>query len=92
MASPDTKRYAFDTASTYCIRVQGRLDERWSNRLGGMAIESEQDAGKESVTNLTGTIIDQPALAGVLDSLFNLGLTLVSVERLKATEVEGDGA
>jgi len=83
MSSPDTAQYAFDKAGTYRIRVQGWLDERWSNRLGGMTIETEQEAGREPMATLTGTIIDQAALAGVMDSLFNLGLTLVSVERIE---------
>ena len=51
-----------------------------------MAIESEANVGLRPVTTLTGTIVDQAALAGILDSLFNLGLTLISV---KLIEEEG---
>jgi len=32
------KNLKFDTPATYRIRVQGRLDENWSDRLGGMVI------------------------------------------------------
>ena len=83
MASPDKRQYVFDSPGTYHVRVEGRLDERWSDRLGGMTIGSEEVAGKKAVTTLTGTVVDQAALAGVLDGLFNLGLTLLSVERVE---------
>ena len=83
MAPQDSRQHAFDRVGIYRIHVQGALDECWSNRLGGMTIKSEEGPGQESVTTLTGVLIDQAVLAGVLDSLFNLGLTLVSVERIE---------
>lgn len=88
MAAQDSKQHTFDSAGVYRIRVRGMLDECLSSRLGGMTIKSEQDAGQESVTTLAGAIIDQAVLAGVLDGLFNLGLTLISVELIEAAPGE----
>ena len=35
-----TNGRVFDQPATYRIRVQGRLDETWADRLGGMAVTS----------------------------------------------------
>ena len=65
--------------SVYQIKVQGRLDERWSSCFGGMALSFESDA-----TILTGPVADQSALRGILSKLWDLNLVLVSVIRLSA--------
>lgn len=66
---------------TYTIRVQGHLDETWSNRLGGMRI-TVSGTGRHAVTVLFGPLVDQAALLGVLNALYELGLPLLSVEYL----------
>jgi hypothetical protein len=71
-----------ETPSTYRIRVQGRLDETWADRLGGMAITSTTTKEKLPVTRLVGPLIDQAALSGVLNTLYELHLPLLSVENL----------
>ena len=71
-----------ETPATYRIRVQGRLDESWSDRLGGMVITSAFTADKEPMAILVGHLIDQAALAGVLNALYELHLPLLSVECL----------
>jgi hypothetical protein len=62
----------------YQIRVKGHLNSRWSGWFEGLAI-SHQDDG---TTLLTGTVIDQPALHGLFVKIRDLGLPLVSVERM----------
>jgi len=66
----------------YRIRVRGRLDAELSGRLEGMHIESlARDDGKaESV--LEGRLIDQAALAGVLNKLYELHLPVMAVDCL----------
>ena len=64
---------------TYRITVLGGLDERWSNWFGGMTVAVENEDGLP-VTTLTGTVVDQPALRGILNRLWDLNLTLVSVK------------
>ena len=66
------------------IRVKGRLESRWSDRLGGMSINTENPEGGEGVqTVLVGRLPDQTALSGVLSTLHDLHLPLVSVECLE---------
>lgn len=71
-----------DQPATYCIRVVGYLDENWSARLGGLQINSSGPNGKRSITALSGPILDQAALFGVLKALYDMRLPLLSVECL----------
>ncbi len=68
-------------SAAYCIRVQGKLDEGWSEYLG-MDLEVEHAEEQQSVTKLTGRVADQAALFGLLDSLYGFGFPLLSVECL----------
>ncbi len=61
------------------IRVRGRIDEAWSEWFAGLAI-SHTEQGE---TVLTGAVVDQAALYGVLARLRDLGLPLVSVRHLE---------
>ena len=62
------------------IRVQGVLDQEWSDTMGGLTISLDTESGLHPVTTLSGRLRDQAALAGVLDHLYNLLLPLISVE------------
>jgi hypothetical protein len=78
------KRFAFDRPGNYRIRVLGFLDESWSEKLGSMHITACSLKDQEGpVTELVGKVRDQAKLAGVLNSLYELHLTLLSVEYLK---------
>ena len=72
-----------DKPATYCIRVVGYLDENWSARLGGLKINPSTQDGKTAITSLSGPIIDQAALFGVLKALYDMRLPLLSVECLE---------
>ena len=69
--------------AVYRFKVQGRLDESWSTWFGDMNITTEHCEGGTSVTTLTGTVGDQPALHGLLARIRDLGLLLLVVERLE---------
>ena len=71
-----------ETPATYRIRIQGKLDESWSDRLGGMAITPDTTADKPPVTILVGHLADQAALSGILNTLYELHLPLLLVEHL----------
>jgi hypothetical protein len=59
------------------------LDESWSERLGSLRISScSLKDQKGPVTELVGKVHDQAKLAGVLNTLYELHLTLLSVEYL----------
>ena len=72
----------FDRPATYRIGVQGRIPPRWRDRLEGMAITERAAGADPPVTTLVGELADQAALAGVLNTLIELHLSVVSVERL----------
>jgi len=63
----------------YEIRLQGRLDARWSAWLDGMAITPRTDG----TTVLHGAVVDQTALHGVLARVRDIGLPLISVARVE---------
>jgi hypothetical protein len=62
--------------------VQGHLDDSWSDRLGGMVITRAFTADKQPMTILIGRLMDQAALCGVLNALYDLHLSVISVEFL----------
>jgi len=65
--------------SVYQIRVKGQLDSSWSEWFDGLAITVERDG----VTLLAGPVTDQPALHGLLIKIRDLGLSLLSVNRVE---------
>ena len=74
-----------DKSATYCIRVVGYLDEHWSTRMAGLKISPMKHNEKITITSLSGPIIDQAALFGVLKALYDMRLPLLSVECLEVT-------
>ena len=68
---------------TYRFRVKGHLDDRWSDWLGGLAVQRQEDG----TTLLIGPVVDQAALHGIIARIRDLGLPLLSVSRV----VESDG-
>ena len=83
MPSSKGREYcAFDRPGNYRIRVQGFLDETWSERLGGMTILTSVRGSQGQVTMLIGQLKDQAELSGVLNTLYELHLPLLSVELL----------
>jgi len=92
---PQTKEpttYAFDQPGNYRIRVLGLLEESWSERLGGMRISQCEPKNQEQpVTELIGEMQDQAELSGLLNTLYELHLTLRSVKYLGNDEKKEDG-
>jgi len=66
--------------TVYRIRFKEQLDQRWSAWLGGLEVIHE--ANGETV--LTGEVVDQAALHGLLSKVRDLHLTLISVYPLEA--------
>jgi hypothetical protein len=73
----------FDLPVSYRIQVQGKVAPSWSDRLQGMAISQSTSNTGLVVSTLMGELPDQSALAGVLITLHELHLSVLSVECLK---------
>jgi hypothetical protein len=71
-----------DRAVTYQITVQGRLDRQWSDWFCGMAITHQTGCDGHPITVLTGAVVDQAALHGMLSKIRGLNLSLISVARV----------
>jgi hypothetical protein len=71
----DRRRFAQE--DIYHIRVQGNLDERWADWFEGFVMTSRGNGE----TLLTGAVVDQAALHGVLGKIRGLGLPLLLVAR-----------
>jgi hypothetical protein len=69
--------FTSDQPGYYHILVKGRLDLKWMDWLGGFEITYTNGN-----TVLQGTVPDQAALHGILAKINDLGLLLISVERL----------
>ena len=78
-----TRRLELDQPAVYRIRVQGELDEDWAEWLDdGQRISSIAITVQHGVTTVTGTVVDQPALYGLLAKIRDLSLTLLSVSHI----------
>jgi hypothetical protein len=78
----DESNSIVDGAGVYRIRVKGQLDPSWSDWLGGFTILTQGDDS----TLLVGPIVDQAALLGILNKLYGMNLSLLSLERAKDRE------
>ena len=73
--------------ATYQIRLEGHLSPLWEVEFDGLTLTVNG-----SQTCLTGPVVDQAALYGLLRKVRDLGLPLISVTRLEATQSEGHSA
>lgn len=62
----------------YEIRLRGRLDTRWAARFDGMTFSTTGDG----TTVIEGPVVDQAALYGLLGTLRDIGLPLLSVNQV----------
>jgi hypothetical protein len=63
------------SSTCYRIRIDGHLDQRWAAWFGEMSLRREADG----TTLLSGPVADQSALHGLLQTIRDLGLPLLSV-------------
>jgi len=68
----------------YEIRVEGHLGDQWADWFGGATITLEGNGN----TRITGPVVDQAALHGLLKKVRDLGMPLVSVKRVLPGEAE----
>ncbi len=82
MADPRDPTTAPDHLPVYQIRVKGRLGPHWTDWFGGLTITPAGDGD----TLLTGPVVDQAALHGLLRRVRDLGLPLLSVMQVEAEQ------
>ena len=75
MSEPHGSTEDQDEPGRYEIRLKGHLDARWANRFEGLSLSN----GSDGTTVLSGPVVDQAALHGVLRKVRDLGLPLLSV-------------
>jgi hypothetical protein len=68
-----------DRSMAYQIRIEGHLDDQWADWFSGLAITLEEDGN----TLLTGPVADQAALFGLLKKVRDLGMPLISLNRIE---------
>ena len=73
-----------DQPVVYQIRIKGHLGSQWTDWFGGLTITLEEDGD----TLLTGPVIDQAALHGLLKKVRDLGLPLLSVNRVEPGQTD----
>ena len=66
------------------IRVKGKIDERWSEWLDGLTITHTE----EGDTVLTGSVLDQSAVYGLIAKLRDLGLPLSAMSSVEEVSNE----
>lgn len=70
--------------ATYQIRLQGHLGSQWADWFGGLTI-TRTGHGE---TLLTGPVVDQAALHGLIRKVRDLGLPLLAVNRLEPGQTD----
>jgi hypothetical protein len=65
----------------YQIRIKGHLGRQWADRFEELSITLEDDG----TTLLTGPVVDQAALFGILRRIRDLGIVLISVNSVRTS-------
>jgi len=65
--------------TVYQIRIEGHLGDQWANWFGDLTITLEENGD----TLLTGPVVDQAALFGLLKKVRDLGMPLVALNRVE---------
>jgi hypothetical protein len=72
-----------DQPLVYQIRIEGHIGHQWADWFEGLAITLEDNGD----TLLTGPVVDQAALHGLLRKVRDLGAPLLSVSSMKSTHI-----
>lgn len=79
-----TKHTSKSEPTIYEIRLQGHLDETWTDWFGGLKVSLAENGE----TLLTGPVVDQAALHSLLRKVRDLGLPLLSVNRVESGQAD----
>jgi hypothetical protein len=79
MSETHTASREHDEPGLYEVRIKGHLDSRWAGWFEGLTITLEDNG----VTLLTGPLLDQAALPGLMRKVRDAGLPLVSITHVE---------
>ena len=79
MADSLSSKAEFNQSTIYQIRLKGHLGRQWADWFGGLTVTLEDNGD----TLLTGRVIDQAALHGLLKKVRDLGIPLISINRIE---------
>ena len=82
-SKPDWKTDPIEPA-VYQIRIKGHLGHQWTDWFGGLTITLDEDGD----TLLSGPVVDQAALYGLLKKVRDLGMPLVSVSLVQGGQAD----
>jgi hypothetical protein len=84
MANNRNARTDQDEPMVYQLRIKGHLGRQWTDWFGGLTVTLEDDGD----TLLTGPVVDQAALHGLLKKVRDLGMPLLSVNRVDSGQAD----
>jgi hypothetical protein len=79
MSNKPNPKYDADQSLVYQIRIKGHLGPKWAEWFEGLTITLEENGD----TLLTGVVVDQVALHGILKKVRDLGVPLLSVNSVR---------
>jgi len=74
-------KFSFDASGNYRIKVRGQIQPDWFERFGSLHVTAHPKVDY-IISVLEGTVSDQTELAGILNTLYELHLSLISVQHL----------
>lgn len=72
-----------DQPKIFQFRIQGHLSQQWQDWFEGFIATLEEDGN----TLLSGSVVDQSALHGILKKIRDLGMPLLSVNTVSPNQV-----
>jgi hypothetical protein len=82
MANKHNPKQDADQPLVYQIRIKGHLSQQWRDWFDGLTITLEDNGN----TLLTGPVVDQAALHGLIKKVRDLGMPLISVDPVKSDQ------
>ena len=74
--------YNFTRPAIYKIVAQGKIDYKLADRMLALQVNVEKGEGQKYYSTLIGKINDQAALSGILNTLYDMHITVISVQML----------
>lgn len=80
----DKPNDASDQSNIYQIKVKGHLDSQWSDWFDNLTVTTNEDG----TTYLTGLVVDDAVLHGLLKKVRDSGMRLLAVNRIESDQAE----